>query len=131
MKFLKLTLIFCLASFALTIVASEQRDGVNYLNAQEANRLLLDDSTIQVLDVRTAREFAEGHIADAINIDYYAEDFKEQVGMLDPSKTYLVHCRSGGRSARSLEILKSAGMRKLVHLDGGMKAWVNGDYPVQ
>ena len=49
-----------------------------------------------ILDVRTAEEYSGGHIEGSTNIDVKSESFKEEVGKLDKSKTYLVHCRTGG-----------------------------------
>jgi len=106
---------------AFNAAALETRDGVQHVGSDN----------IQVLDVRTAEEFAEGHIEGAVNIDYYADDFAAQLKSLDPNKQYVVHCRSGVRSGRSLPILKSAGVTKLIHLDGGIKAWMSADLPLE
>lgn len=70
----------------------------------------------QVIDVRTAAEFAQGHIAGAINIDVETADFDSSVSLLDKSKTYLVYCHSGRRSAIAAEHMTTAGMTVL---DGG------------
>ena len=51
------------------------------------------DKDFVVLDVRTPGEFAEGHLENAINLDYYSDTFKEDLKKLDKSKTYLVYCR--------------------------------------
>ncbi len=122
-----ITIVFGLviASVCLgNVDAAETKKGVLHVDAVEASELLDQDASVQVLDVRTAEEFSEGQIKGAINIDYYADDFAEQVAKLDPNTTYLVHCRSGGRSGRSLSILKSAGIKNLIHLDGGYRAWL-------
>jgi len=110
--------------------AAEFRAGVQHVKAEEAHQLMTDDKSIQVLDVRTPKEYAQGHIKGAINIDYYADDFAEQLEALDPNTTYLVHCRSGVRSGRSLPILKAKGISHLIHLDGGIRAWNSADLPV-
>lgn len=129
---MKVFLIFCLMALSLNAaVAGEQSNGVLYVEASEAAELVNQDSSLQVLDVRTPKEFASKHIKGAINIDYYADDFKQQVSQLDPEVTYLVHCRSGVRSGRSLAILKAEGLKNLVHLNGGLKAWVNSDLPLE
>ena len=49
-----------------------------------------------ILDVRSAEEYAMGHIKGAVNIDVNAADFREKVAKLDKESTYLVHCASGG-----------------------------------
>ncbi len=111
-------------------ISSTIKDGVRHVNAVEAHSLLSSSKTVQVLDVRTAREFQQGHIEGAINIDYYADDFAEQLTALDPNIEYLVHCRSGVRSSKSLAILESIGVKQLIHLDGGIKAWLASGLPL-
>lgn len=111
--------------------SADMKGTVTHVSAQEANTLLNKRSTLQVLDVRTAKEFNKSHIQGAVNVDYYADDFAEQLKALDPDVEYLVHCRSGVRSTKSLAVLKSMGVKKLFHLDGGMKAWLADNLPVQ
>lgn len=72
-----------------------------------------------VVDVRTAAEFAEGHVAGAINIDVEAPGFAEAIAGLDPTATYLLYCRSGRRSAIAAGQMSDAG---LTVLDGGSLA---------
>jgi len=76
-----------------------------------------------VVDVRTRKEFDAGHIPEAVNIDVNSPDFQEKVAKLDKSKTYLVHCASGGRSVTACKKLAPAGFEHLVNLEGGYKAW--------
>lgn len=69
-----------------------------------------------VVDVRTAGEYAVGHVAGALNIDVESGDFAAAIDSLDTSKTYLVYCHSGRRSAIAAEQMRAAG---LTVLDGG------------
>ena len=69
-----------------------------------------------IIDVRTPAEFAEGHVADAVNIDLQSVDFESKVRALEPSGTYLVYCRSGNRSATAADIMEAVG---LAVVDGG------------
>ena len=118
-------------TLAMTSFAEEYREGVLFVNAIEANEMLREKIGVEVLDIRTEYEFSQRHIEGAVNIDFYRTDFKQRVSQLDPSKTYLLHCRSGGRSNRALNILKSVGITNLVHLDGGMKAWQKALLPTK
>lgn len=70
----------------------------------------------QVVDVRTAAEFASGHVAGAINIDVESGGFAAGIAALDPAGTYLVYCHSGRRSAIAADQMKSSGFNVL---DGG------------
>ena len=55
---------------------------------------------VVVLDVRTPKEFAAGHVPGAVNIDWHSRQFNDQVGALDKSKKYVVHCMGGVRTRR-------------------------------
>jgi phage shock protein E len=76
-----------------------------------------------VLDVRTPAEFAEGHLAGAINLDVNAADFRAKVGAMAKDVPYAVYCRSGNRSATALAIMKGLGFTQTYHLGGGITAW--------
>ncbi|MEV0895693.1 rhodanese-like domain-containing protein [Actinoplanes sp. NPDC049802] len=78
---------------------------------------------IVLLDVRTAEEFAGGHLAGAINLDVEAADFATRVAELDRSKSYAVYCRTGRRSGVAAEQLHAAGVTEVIDLDGGVTAW--------
>ncbi|MEM6770978.1 MAG: rhodanese-like domain-containing protein [Bacteroidota bacterium] len=80
------------------------------------------DNTV-LLDVRTPGETARGIIDGAIEMDFRATNFAEQLKNLDPSKTYLVYCASGGRSGRAAKMLNELGVREVYNLAGGYTAW--------
>ena len=84
-----------------------------------------------VLDVRTPKEFAAGHIPGAVNIDWNAADFGKKVAELDKSKTYLVHCAVGGRSAKASDKMTAIQFTNVYNLEGGMKAWEKAGKPVK
>jgi rhodanese-related sulfurtransferase len=82
-----------------------------------------------ILDVRTPKEFASGHIKGAINLDYYAETFQEDLDGLDKTKTYLVYCRSGSRSSKAFNLMKELGFQSIYVMEGGIKRWNAEDLP--
>jgi phage shock protein E len=90
-----------------------------------------DTHSTVVLDVRTKEEYREGHIPGSVLIDFNADDFEQQVAKLDKSKTYLVHCAAGGRSARACKKMDQLGFQKLYNLEGGMGAWEKAGKPVK
>lgn len=75
-----------------------------------------------ILDVRTAEDFEDDHIENAVNIDFYAVDFLDQIGALDRRKTYLVCCRSGVRSSETADRMRDLGFDKVYSLSGGITA---------
>jgi rhodanese-related sulfurtransferase len=84
-----------------------------------------------VLDVRSKAEFEKGHIPGAVNIDISSLRFDEQVGALDKSKTYLVNCAVGMRSARACKKMQSLGFTNLYNLAPGFDGWKKAGKPVE
>ena len=91
---------------------------------------LIADSSVVILDVRTAAEYAEGHIQGAVLIDQGQSDFMEKAkAALPTDKTIAVYCRSGRRSANAAGRLAGVGY-KCVNLKGGIIAWKEANMPV-
>lgn len=83
----------------------------------------IKSENVQILDVRTKKEFDEGHLAEAKQIDIKNEDFmKTAKTVLDKSKTIAVYCRSGKRSANAAKQLSDAGY-KVINMKGGILKW--------
>jgi len=104
---------------------------IDHATAIQASDLMKKDPTIVVLDIRTPDEYGMGHIPKSLNIDFKADSFADELKNLDPSKTYLVHCRSGGRSTSSLKIFSKLKFHHIIHLDGGMMDWGKEQLPVE
>ena len=84
---------------------------------------LMAEPNVTVLDVRTAAEYAEGHLEGAVLIDQGKDDFMEKaLSALSKEKTVAVYCRSGRRSANAAGRLAAEGYR-CVNLKGGIIAW--------
>ncbi len=97
----------------------------------EAEKLIKSDPKVVVIDVRTPEEFKTGHIAGARNIDFNGNDFEKQIAALDKSKTYVVHCAAGGRSAQACKIIEQVKLPSVYHMNEGFKAWEKAGKPVE
>jgi len=142
MKKLLGTLSALLASLSLNVAAADKPAPQGGNEAPSAKRFrnvdvaewekLRKDPNVVVLDVRTAEEFAEGHMPGAINLDIRGGRFAETLAGLDKSKTYLVHCAVGGRSAKACGQMDGLKFGKVVNLAGGITAWEKaGNQPVK
>ena len=100
------------------------------LNVQDAHKYLQDNPDTIILDVRTPDEFELFYIKGALNIDAQEKYFKLALGQLDTEKTYLVHCHSGERSTKAIDILQEIGFTNLVHMHEGMREWNHAKLPV-
>ena len=90
----------------------------------------LMEKDVQLVDVRTPAEFAKGHIADAVNIDWLEDGFLERAKTLDKSKPVLLYCAAGGRSEEAMAALKGAGFTDVVDLSVGFNGWKRSNLPV-
>jgi phage shock protein E len=88
----------------------------------------IDSGGTKVIDVRTASEYAAGHLPGALNIDVESGNFARGIAGLDKGGSYALYCRSGRRSGIALDQMKSAGFTKVVHLSGGINAWTSAGH---
>ena len=103
-------------------------EGVEDMNV-EVFKNAITDKEVQLVDVRTPEEFAEGHIEKAQNINVTSNNFEQQAtATLDKSKPVYVYCRTGGRSMKAAVILAKKGY-KVFNLDGGIVVWEGAGNP--
>jgi rhodanese-related sulfurtransferase len=79
---------------------------------------------VQLIDVRTPNEYADGHIKNAVNVDFFnAAGFERYCEKMSREKPVYLYCRSGARSRRAAHKLIGMGFEKVVDLKGGYMAW--------
>ena len=113
---------------------AQQEETITALSAGEASRLIekhQGDPNFVILDIRTPGEYQSGHLKNAVMIDYYSKSFVDNIGRLDRGKSYLVYCRSGNRSARSMDLFKKLQFKKVYHLSSGINSWYAAELPVE
>lgn len=75
---------------------------------------------VNLIDVRTSKEYNSGHINMAINVDFFnRESFKKHFEKLDKNKPVYLYCRSGNRSQNAAKLLKGFGFNEIYDLKGG------------
>ena len=122
-----------LFGFMLPSCGARQDRNITALSPKEASALIekhRGDSEFVILDIRTQAEYQSGHLQNAIMIDFYAKSFADQIGRLDKEKSYLIYCRSGNRSAHSMDVFKKLQFRKIYHLSSGINGWKSERLPL-
>ncbi len=120
-NFFLLTTLVC-ACFFYNCKQQTKTQNLQLITSEEMEELLnLED--IQLVDVRTPSEYNEGHVPNALNIDFLDENFDKQIESLDKSKPIIVYCKSGGRSAKCASKLAEKGFEKIYDLEGGFSQW--------
>ena len=105
--------------------------GYENVTVAEASTLIKDNQNnpdFVILDVRTPQEYADGHIADAVNIDLNSGSFDTEIAKQDMNKTYLVYCRTGARSASASGIMIGLGFTHVKNMTGGITDWTAAGY---
>jgi phage shock protein E len=124
------TLLYIFAFFFLagtTSFAQQRKTKYIPVPVEKADKILAKKKIV-VLDVRTPEEVAEGAIPGAVNYNFNGPDFKEHLSALDRSKPYFVYCRSGKRSGKTIEMMKTMGFKKLYELPAGFPAYAAFNY---
>ncbi len=122
-----LSIIFMTAMLA----CNAQNDNIKRIDAATQQEMAEQENVI-VIDVRTPEEVAEGYIKGTDQfINYNDHDFDEKIAALDKSKTYIIYCRSGGRSTKACNAMVGKGFTNLYELKGGITAVVQPEYIVK
>ena len=103
------------------------------VSVQEAFDLIEDNkgnADFVILDVRRDSEYREGHLENALNLDYYASSFADELDKLDKDKSYLVYCRSGSRSSGAARMMEELGFKKVYNMLGGITDWQDEGFSV-
>ena len=96
----------------------------NDIQIDEFQKKIATENYILV-DVRTAEEYAEGHLEGALNIDYFSTEFSGEISQLGLETPVLVYCQSGNRSRKSMKIMYNIGFHEVKNLICGYKGWVS------
>ncbi|MHC4507089.1 MAG: rhodanese-like domain-containing protein [Planctomycetota bacterium] len=132
----RITRIACALLVALTLATvscedSRRSDQPQPMATVELVERIRADSAPLVLDVRTRREYAAGHIPGAVNIPY--DELPGRLDELDGDKTVevVVYCQTGQRAVFAEDALARAGYTKVRDLEGHMRAWRRARYPIR
>jgi rhodanese-related sulfurtransferase len=97
------------------------------VSANQADELIKANTgnrNFVILDIRTPGEYREGHIPNAVLLDFQSPSFRENLSGLNKNRTYLMYCRSGNRSGRAMGLFGELGFTRVLELRGGIKSWL-------
>ena len=108
---------------------AQQSSILKNISTRDAYDLIFKDEVV-IIDVRTPAEFETEYLGNALNYNYYDEDFEDKLNDLDKYKKHILYCRSGKRSERALKQMKEMKFREAYNLAGGILQWKKKGYPV-
>lgn len=113
----------------ISIFVYGQKEIIKQVDALEFNRLVKQNNGV-LLDVRTASEFNNGHIANSGNINFYSLSFRKKLSLLPRDQSIYLYCNTGYRSEKAAEILLKNGYSNVYNLEHGIMEWDLAELPV-
>lgn len=120
---LALLLSILLPAIAFATPAEISRAGLKALQAA--------GEPLVIVDVRSAAEFAQGHVPGAVNIPH--DEIRQRARELEAYRAggnIVLYCRSGRRVGVAAQALEARGFGHLLHLEGDMPGWAQAGEPV-
>ena len=106
----------------LAACGASSKPSYRQITADEAARMMQEETDFVLLDVRTQEEYASGHIPGAICIPNETIGSEEIPELPDKDQLILVYCRSGNRSKQASQKLAEQGYTNVVEF-GGINGW--------
>lgn len=114
---------------ACTSGAAQQAEVTKVSSAELKD--IMANKEVQLVDVRTPQEVAQGYIEGAVHINISSADFEERINQLDRQKPIAVYCAVGGRSGQAASRLKEWGFTEIYDANGGVREWAKSGYPLK
>jgi phage shock protein E len=125
-------LVLALSVLVTACSSDTTTQSIELVSPTEAAQVIADDPAgLVVLDIRTPQEFNEARLADAVMVDFYAEDFAAQLETLDKDVPYVMYCNSGNRSSDAVKTMKDLGFVEVYEIDGGIVNWYDQGLPIE
>lgn len=123
---LKLTLLVFVTVLGISCntKSQSQSDAITVLTPTEFKEKLVNQT---IIDIRTPEEFSEGHIAGAININYFDSNFMDQIAKYDKNQPLFIYCRSGNRTTSASKKIADYGFTQIYDLEGGILYWMKNN----
>lgn len=100
-------------------LTNTESDILKVLSTEEF-REQIQNKNVQLIDVRTPREYNSGHIENAKNIDFYSNKFSTEFNKLNKDQSVYIYCRSGNRTRAASKKLEAMGFKEIYDLKGGI-----------
>ena len=106
------------------------RSGAKSLSPDDAYALIENNPSLMIIDIRTPQEYQGGHLAGAINLDYYSYGFLDGLKSLDKDRTCIIYCKRGVRGGVAFEMMMALGFKEVYNIRGGITQWAQERKPL-
>lgn len=126
---IKLTLLVfvTLLGISCNTKSQSQSDSITVVTPTEFKEKSVNQT---IIDIRTPQEFSEGHIEGAVNINYFDNNFLDQIAKYEKNQPIFIYCRSGNRTTAASKKIADFGFTKIYDLEGGILYWMKNNNEV-
>ena len=110
-------------SFVIVSCNGQSVKNIKIIDPVSFTKEIENTTNAQILDVRTAEEFAIEHLQKAENVNWLSTDFTTNIAKYDKSQPVFVYCKSGRRSHQAAEKLAELGFTNIIEMEGGIINW--------
>ncbi len=128
---MKRILALCLLMVCILMPHAILAKNVHMKSTEVAQVLKNPPENLIILDIRTPKEYAAGHLKDAVLVDFIAPDFEQKLAKFDKDAPYIMHCRTGARSSRAMVVMEDMGFTNVIHMSDGIVGWQGNGLPVE
>jgi len=115
--------------FIYACSAGHAQSNANLLPPTEFKKKVETTDKAVIIDVRTPDEYKDGHLSNAVNMNWNDDTFGQQIKSLDKNAPVFVYCYAGGRSSAAAKELRKQGFKEVYDMQGGMSAWRDAGLP--
>ncbi len=120
-----------LAILAVGLACASGHGAPGKITAEQLRQRIESDEPPTILDVRTAREFASGHLPGAIHLPFLEVKKRIDEIPVDDEQDLIVYCGHGPRAYWARRSLRKQGLGRVVLLEGHFQHWARKGFPVE
>lgn len=124
------SLLLCFALLGCNAWKHGKHFSYEEMNCADFETKINSDSGYILVDVRTPKEYRNGHMKNAVNVSYFNSWFTDSIKKLDRNKTIYMYCQTQHRSPLASRKMKKMGFKKIIDLKGGFMKWENKQMPI-
>jgi rhodanese-related sulfurtransferase len=97
---------------------------------EKAYKMINDGGNYTIIDIRKLSSYKDGHIKNAINIEFHPNTFVKEISKIDRETPIIIYCNSGKTTGKAKPVIKDLKFKSFHIIAGGLKAWKLKRFPI-
>ncbi len=123
---MKKIIIYVLFILVLLLISCSSSKEISPKEAYE----MMNKGDCTLVDLSKPTKYRDGHIKNAILIEFHPNTFKKEISAIDRSKPIIIYCGTGKKTAKAVSVMKDLGFKGFYIISGGLRAWKEAGFQV-